>query len=112
MRKYFIVFCIIAAFGFFYFYNPFKEKIPLTRDASQYVALNGKQFVKDGKSFYPVCMNYIVAVQTDRKDLFVAERPAMQIRLQQWRKNRLGGCREKLVEIVSRRKILGVDQLS
>jgi len=71
MKKYLIIFLILVAGGILYFYSPFGESENIvTSDKNKFVSISGKAFIKDGKPFYPVTINYIVAMQTDRKNLW------------------------------------------
>jgi len=72
VKKYLIVFILLLAIGFFYFYNPFKlaEDTGITTDKSKFISLQGNTFIKDGKPFYPLAVNYIVGLQMNRKEIW------------------------------------------
>jgi len=73
MKKYLLVFIVLALVGLVYFglQTGYFKSTAITPDP-RFVSINERGFQLDGKDFYPVVMNYMVSMQTDGKLLWPA----------------------------------------
>ncbi len=71
MKKYFIVFILFSLSAFLYILLPFNSKgNPVSIDKSKFVSIQDKKFSLNGRLFYPITINYIVEMQTDKNTLW------------------------------------------
>jgi len=71
MKKYFLIFILLILIGFVYLHKQnASDESTVIVDKKNFVSIKNKNFIKNGEPFYPVTINYIVSMQTDRKDLW------------------------------------------
>jgi len=80
MKKYLLLFLLLTVFGVLYFYIPSKpfENSPAS-DKDKFISISDKTFIKNGQPFFPIILNYIASIQTNKTEFWASPTKAYSI---------------------------------